>query len=389
MQNFFGYSVGIFINDSSQTPAPNRYSFSISDSIYSAFPALELYYSDTSGLALELDNFTQGVPLNVKFSIDKASGMLDVSFNISCRDNTGATAGTPGLNGTLSVKGIHNSFYGGRTSPNKAFKEMTVSDIVKKLFSGDPKLKVEDTKGKIEAYAFDEPYLFTRDILLPQATNGKIRPFCFFRNLANELHFESINELEGNAPSEKLTFGGDIQNDAYNALNTFLPFNEGLEKTLIHFHVDGKILKKDLSLEKVNKTVAADAEDKIPVVVDTRIHHDRYFHRQFNPKVEYEHLRAAFCASAMRSGFFVDKVLGTLPLHPDLVAGKTVEVAVSILNEKGKAELSETFSDNWLIEQSRHSWDGMRKQGETQLILCRSSMKPRHGSIIMDKGFSD
>jgi hypothetical protein len=340
-------------------------------------------------LFLDLGNFTQGVSLNIKFGVVSLSEILDVEFRSSCRDATDPTAGTPGLNGNLQIKGLHNSYYLNREAPEIAFKEMTVSDAIKKLFPSETKLKVEATKGKIESYAFDEPYLFTREVLLPQATNGKIRPYVFFRNLLDELHFESINLLEDNAPSEKLVFGDIDGEDAYNTLNSFLPYNEGLEKTLVNFNVTGKILKNDLSFEKNNKSIATDAKDKIPVVVDTRIHNSQYFNRQFNPKVEYDQLNNAFYADAMRAGFFVDKVLCTLPFHPNLVTGKTVEIAVSVLDSEEKQELSETFSGKWLIEQSYHSWDGMVKQGQTQLILCRSSMKPRRDSIIMDRAFSD
>lgn len=389
MEDFFGFKIGLFINKSSQTPAPNLYSFLLSDNIYKAFPTLELYYPDNSGLFLELGNFTQGVPLNIKYGVAKLSDMLDVDFRTSCRDDTGPTAGTPGLNGVLKIEGIHNSFYENRKAPNIALKEMLISDAVKKMFPSESKLKVEATKGKIESYAFDDPYQFTRDVLLPQATNGKIRPYCFFRNLLNELHFESIDFLEGNAPSEKLTFASIEGDNSYNTLNSFLPFNEGLEKTLVNFHAEGRVFKNDLSFEEVDKSIATDAKYKIPVVTDTRIHHARYFHRQFNPKVEYAQLNNALWADAMRAGFFVDKALVTLPLHPSLVAGRVIQVAVNVLDQEGKTELSETFSSNWIIEQSRHSWDGTIKQGQTQLILCRSSMRPRRDSIIMDRAFKD
>jgi hypothetical protein len=389
MDEFFGYNIGLFINKSHSTPAPNMVSFSVSDNIYSAFPMLELSYPDNSGLFLENGNFTQGVMLNVQFGITSRTDMLNVDFRSSQRDNSSPTAKIPGLNGNLTIKGIHESFFKNRESPHIALKEITVSDAIKKLFPLEKKLRVEATKGKIESYVFDEPYQFTREILLPQATNGKIRPYCFFRNLSDELHFESIELLENQAPEENLTFGEVDGDNSYNTLNSFLPYNERLDKTLIKFHAEGKILKSDLTFEIKDQSVATDAKDKIPVVVDTRIHHDCYFHRQFNPKVEYDQLNSAFWADAMRSGFFVDKALGVLPLHPNLVAGKVVEVAVSVMDNESGHELSETFSSKWLIEQSFHVWDGIQKQGMTQLVFCRSSMKPKRDSIIMDQAFKD
>jgi hypothetical protein len=195
--------------------------------------------------------------------------------------------------------------------------------------------------------------------------------------------------LENQNPEAKLIFGEAEEDNSYNTLNSFLPYNEGLDKTLINFHAEGKVLRKDLSFEVKDQSVATDAKDMIPVVVDTRIHHDKYFHRQFNPSVEYDQLNNAFWADTMRSGFFVDKAFGTLPLHSNLVAGKVVEVAVPIVNNEGGHELSETFSSKWLIEQSFHVWDSIQKKGMTQLVFCRSSMKPRRDSIIMDLAFKD
>lgn len=390
MDAFAGYAVGLFVNKAQTSLSPNMFSFSVSDNIYSAFPMLDLSCPDNAGILLELGNFTQGVLLNIKFGIAKdTANLLDIDFRSARRDAISPTSGTPGFSGNLQVKGLHDSYFKNRKAPNIALKEITVADAVKKMFSSEIKLKVENTNGKIESYSFDDPYRFTRDVLLPQAANEKVRPYVFFRDLENTLRFQSIDTLERDAPIEKLTFGEIEGENAYNTLNSFLPYNEGLDKTLTDFNVTGKTLKNDLTFEVANKTIAADAKDKIPVVIDTRIHHARYFHRQFNPKVEYGQLNNAFYADAMRAGFFVDKAFCTLPLHPNLTAGKVVEVAVSILDKENKHELSETFSGNWLIEQSIHSWAGPLKQAQTQIILCRSSMKPRRDSIIIDQSFRD
>lgn len=389
MDDFNGYTIGLFINNSTLTPSPNRFSFTILDNIYSAFPKLKLNYPDDSGLALELGNFTQGVPLNIKFGIAGTKGLLDVNFKSSGRDTSSPMTGISGLNGNLEVAGLHEAYFDNRKPPFIALKEMTVSDAIKKIFSSEPNLKVENTKGKIESYANDDPYSFTREILLPQATNGLVRPYVFFRNLENELHFESINLLEQNAPSEKLYFGTVEEDNAYNAINTFLPYNENLDKTLPYFHCMDVVLESDLKIKEIIKSVATDAKNKIPVIVNTKFLKESRYYRQFNPKVDYEHLNIAFAADTMRPGFFVDKALAVISFHPNLVAGKTVDISVSIIDSDGKNELSETFSGKWLIEQSFHSWDGANKRGQTELILCRSSVIPRRDSIIMDRAFSD
>ena len=387
MFDILGFKVGLYINKVTKSIPSDMYSFSISDNIYSAFPTVKITFADISGLYLELNNFNQGVPLNIKYGILAGFNMLDADFRTSCRDTVSPAVNSSGLNGTLEVHGIHDSFFSNRNAPNIALKEITVSSAVRKLFPYELKLFVETTKGNIESYAIDDPYQFTRDILLPQASNGKVRPFCFFRNLANELCFESINKLEEAIPSEILLFAGDVSINPVNMMTSFLPFNEGLEKTLINFHAEGKILKNDFSFSKITKNIATDAKCKIPVMGNTKIHHSPYFHRQFNPKVDYEQLNTAFLSDSMRSGFFVDKAMGMLPFHPNLVAGKTVQIIASLVDGDNKFELSETFSGKWLIEQSTHIWDGSAKKGQTQLILCRSSMMPKFTSKLMTDSF--
>jgi hypothetical protein len=385
---FNGYDIELLVNNISASPSPVLYAISLHDSIYSAFPSLKISYPDPSGLYLEYGTFYQGIPIKVNFGIISNGDMLKSEFRIIDRDVIKNGEAMPGLSGSLKVIALHKSFFENRESPKKAFKEMSISDVVKKLF---PSIKVEATKGKVEVYAFNDPYLTVREILLPQATNGKIRPYCFFRDLKDDLHFESIEMLESNSSMAtlKLRMNEGIDENRYDLMNSFLPFQESLGDMMEKLHAESKILKNDLSFEIEDKSVATDAKYKVPVMADTKIHHDRYFHRQFNPKVEYDLLKPGLYADAMRAGFFIDKAIVNIPFHPKLTAGKVVKTEVSLYDSSYNAILSETFSSSWLIEQSTHLWDGMKKQAGTSLVLCRSSLKPRSDSMLNDKAFKD
>jgi hypothetical protein len=385
---FAGYDIEVLINNASVSPSANSYAMSLHDSIYSTFPSLEIEFSDPSGAFLEYGTFWQGTPIKVNFGIASTGDLLKSEFRVVDRDVIKSGETVPGLSGNLKIASFHKSFFENRESPNKALKEMTVSDAIKKLF---PSVKSDDTKGKIESYAFDDPYLFVREVLLPQATNGKIRPYCFFRNLKGDLYFKSIEELEGGSSEATLELRRiDAQDEnKFDIMNSFLPFQESLDDMMEKLHAESKILKNDLSFEIEDKSVATDAKYKIPVMADTRIHHDRYFHRQFNPKVEYDLIKPGLYADAMRAGFFIDKAVVNIPFHPKLMAGKVVKTEVSIYDASHNAILSETFSSRWLIEQSTHLWDGMKKQAGTSLVLCRSSLKPRSDSMLNDNAFKD
>jgi hypothetical protein len=385
---FAGYDLEVLINNASISPSVNSYSMSLHDSIYSSFPSLEIGFSDPSGAFLEYGTFWQGTPIKINFGIASTGELLKSEFRVIDRDTVKSGETTPGLSGSLKISALHKSFFENRELPKRALKEMTVSDAVKKLF---PSVKAESTKGKIEAYAFDDPYLIVREILLPQATNGKIRPYCFFMDLKGDLHFESIEKLEGDSSEATLELRRIEAQDEnmFDIMNSFLPFQESLSDMMEKLHAESKILKNDLSFVIEDKSVATDAKYKIPVMADTRIHHDRYFHRQFNPKVEYDLINPGLYADAMRAGFFIDKAVVNIPFHPKLMAGKVVKTEVSIYDASHNAVLSETFSNSWLIEQSTHLWDGVKKQAGTSLVLCRSSLKPRSDSMLNDNAFKD
>jgi hypothetical protein len=383
---FAGYNLEVLINNAPVSPSAHSYAMSLHDSIYSPFSVLELAFSDPSGAYLEYGTFWQGTPIKINFGIAGMKDLLAPEFRVVDRDVIKSGETVPGLSGNLKVTALHKSFFDNRKSPNIALKEMTVSDAVKKLL---PAVKVENTKGKVEAYAFDDPYTIIKEILLPQATNGKLHPYCFFMDLLGDLHFKSTGVLEEGSPVETLELRRiDAQDEnIYNVINSFLPFQENVQDVFGKLYLENKVLKDDLSFATDKVSISKDAKFKIPIMVDTWKQNSPYFHRQFNPKVEYDAIQTGLQADALRSGFFIDKVLVNIPFHPNLVAGKVVKTEISMYDASYNPVLSETFSSNWLIEQSTHLWDGKKKQAGTTLVLCRSSLKPRSDSLLNDKAF--
>jgi hypothetical protein len=62
-----------------------------------------------------------------------------------------------------------------------------------------------------------------------------------------------------------------------------------------------------------------------------------------------------------------DRVLVTIPLYVELCAGKMV----SLDTVYGGNIASDSYSGNYLIEQSDHIWNGENQSGFTQLVLTR------------------
>lgn len=346
MESYQGYLVGVFINGSDDTMSPSSFSFMLADSIHASFPTLRLSFSDPTGLFLEMGSFTAGVPLNVKFGIDKIDGLLDVDFISARRDAVRIIEGSSALGAIIDLRGIHKSFLQNRDAPNIALKGMTAADAVRRLFLKET-ISLDDTDGMIETYAFSEPYSVVRNILLPQATDGSHRPFVFWRGLDGVLNFKGMATLENQSPAAKLFFGGAEEDDIYDTLLSFLPFSEGLNDTLQSFSVEWRALCADLTAISGTGTAADGASVAVPFVSKSAMFNMQNLTRQFNPDVNYKDLTEALKADAMRAGYFIDKALCSLPFHPLLIAGKTVQIEVSMEGSGGKAELSQMFSGNF------------------------------------------
>lgn len=390
MDSYRGFFVGAFPSTSEETFSPSSFSFETSDSIYSVFPTLKFKILDQTGFLMESTCFTQGVPLNIKLGTS-TDNLINVKFRSVRRDITGGLDTISGLNGVIDTEYLYDAYFRNRKSPNVALKQMSASDAVKKLFQDEKNIDIEDTQGNIEVYAVSDPYSFTVSKLIKLATNGSLSPYVFFWDLQNKLHFQSLSYLEEQSPTVDLSTenvsDGD-KKDASNIIQSFLPFNENLDRMLPFFTVDGVALNNKLNVDIIKENIGNTIKKTIPVGVKTEITNNCYFGRQFNPKVDYSSLNTAFCADAIKQGLMLDKALCTLPLNTELVAGKTVSIDASLFDDEKKAIKSQLFSGKYLIEQSHHIWNGYDKTAFTQLVLCRSSVNAPSGSSLINEAFN-
>lgn len=381
------FMANVSIEESSEYLSRKEIGFSIHDSIFSPFPDLELVYPDLSGLALEYGSFMQGI--KIKTVLGTAEKMLETNWCSAGRDTIKEAGSAPRLSGVLKVYALHESYFSNRENPKKSFIEQTVSDCVSDLFSGEKDLDIEATKGKICTYAFHDPYEVVKDILIPAATNGKISPYLFFRDLSGTLHFCSLEKLlTGSAvASFELKANLSEQDDESHVVTGFLPFNERAGQVYPFMRTTGKYFTADQEFTQEEKSIATEISDKIPFLSENKVDHYVYFGRQFNPKVEYNNINTGLFASSMK--FILDKALCTVPYCADCVAGKVVELKINALNSEGNEQLSEFYSGNWLIEQSYHCWNGENSRPFTKLVLCRQEVKPVKDSILETRAFKD
>lgn len=381
------FKVSVSIEESSEFLSRKEIGFSIHDSIFSPFPDFELVYPDLSGLALEYGSFMEGIKLKTVFGI--SDKLLETNWCSVGRDSIKEAGSAPRLSGVLKVYALHESYFKNRENPKLSFIEKPISDCVSELFSDESELDVEATKGNISTYAFEDPYAVTKDLLLSAANNGKVNPYVFFRDLTGVLHFCSVSKLETSSAVASFELKANLseQDDESAIITGFLPFNERGNSVYPYMRTSGKVFNADQEFVVEDKSVAADAVDKIPLLSENKMCHNVYFGRQFNPAVEYEKLNVGLYSSSMK--FVLDKALCIVPFNADCVAGKVVELKVNCLNAEGEEQLSEFYSGNWLIEQSYHNWNGESSRPSTRLVLCRTSVKPVKDSILETRAFKD
>lgn len=381
------FTVKVQIEDGSESLPRKELGFTLHDSIFNPFPDLNLIFPDVSGLALEYGSFMQGIKIKtIMGTLDK---LLETRWRSVDRNTVKESGSAPRLAGILQISGIHESYFNSRENPKLSFINKTVSACFKELFPNEKKLDIEETKGNINTYAFEDPYAVVKDILLPSASNGKISPYVFFRDLEGTLHFCSLDKLLEQSEVAKMELKANFteRDDETSVVTGFLPFNEKGVKVYPFMHTTGKILKADQTFKIESKSIATDAKNKIPFIADKRIDHDVYFGRQFNPAVEYDKLNTGFFSSSMK--FILDKALCIIPFNYKCIAGKTIKIEVNRISEDGNEQLSEYYSGTWLIEQSYHCWNGETKRPFTRLVLCRRSIKPIKNSILETKAFKD
>lgn len=381
------FIVRLSIEDSTDFFPEREVSFILHDSIFNMFPSIEVIYADTTGLALEWGTFIQGVKLSV--SLGEQENYLESIFRSLNREVIKSAGSAPLLSGVIRVCGLHKSYFDDRSNPKKSFFKKTVSDCVKDLFSSEEEPDIEDTKGKINTYAYEDPYSFTKEVLLKAAYSGKIDPYVFFRDLKEQLHFCSLDHLMEQSSVATLELKSVLseQDDERLIISGFLPFNEDGQKVYPFMRTEGKFLNSDLVFKQEENSVAKDAQDTIPFISENKIGHAVYFGREFNPCVDYGDLNKGFASSSMK--FILDKAICIVPFNADYVAGKILELKVSIINTEGSEELSQFYSGVWLIEQSFHSWSGEEQKAMSKLVLCRKSVKPIKDSALGSKAFKN
>ena len=373
------YEVNIDINNDSLIDDSLELSFSISDSIHRLFPTMKLSFNDFSGLFQEFLLNTEGVPLSITYGI-KDGELLKCNFVVQqdqLEDNQ-----SPGvLNGPLEVDYIHE-YHDKQEIRSKAYDDR-ISAIVREFASkySFSAININDTGNKgiwYQPLLSDAEYM--EKILLPNAfsKNADNSPFFLFIDTNNEFNFKNYKSMASAKPIN-ITFYPEIQNSAKqtNAISIGR-FRLGSQVTYKNRYRSVLDLTNDAGeLEEDSDYIYSYPElqsGKVPIVSENSYITDYIFLGFTKTEPGDVETFQAPKINSMKNSLFLDKVIVTTYLNAGLRAGKTISLDIPTRKSDSGEDISLLYRGDYLIEESKHVWDGKKKAGYSKFIASRRAI---------------
>lgn len=362
-----GYTVDIAINGAYPTEFDMReLTFSMRDSIHSLYSKGSLKFNDVTGYLLESRMFTDGIPIELTLGFNEVVAVNKYLFH---RMEVTSTGNPHQLGGEIEVSAIHES-YRQQDRKSRAY-DAKPSQIMEGLLDYvffDK--EIEGTKvltiNKLYCPRMNQEE-FVQNILLPTSLSLSKNPspyYCFI-DCQDVLHYESLLGMMSKSPVTQLYLTPRTNiGDYYQKILSFSPFSsdvvklrDSLDFSLEYLSDDGNfgLQSKDVSVSDIDSPLPIyDLKvGKVPVLDDIA--------------ESFDDLVFASAVSKQRYALLQDRVLVTIPLYVELCAGKMV----SLDTVYGGNIASDSYSGNYLIEQSDHIWNGENQSGFTQLVLTR------------------
>lgn len=376
------YDIDIYYNNTSLEISPLETYFSMHDSIHSFFNEANLQLNDPYGILNEHLVSMEGNIFGIYFGVPSVSfepiKNNFVIYNSEIPENQSIGI----MNGKLNINLLHE-YYNLQEVRSEYYNSM-ISTIVSQVVS-DYSFKstnIKQTNGSTVWYQLDcNQKDFITKTLLPNAYSNTANntPFFAFIDNGNIFNFISYDEMMSKNPIANLTYT-PINKDgmSINSIYDIKPFSTGSLKTkqlrnrkvIYRSTVTGEFSTQYDTIKNYPKQLGINTS--VPIVSKNNLITDiNYQHFQYTEKGEKESVIGRLVDSE-RDGFFLERLIVTLPFNPLLKSGLTVNMEISILNELKTPEYSLYYSDKYLIEDCKHSWTGGTiKKGMTQLIVSR------------------
>lgn len=369
------YEFSLAIDGKSVVDDSMEYSFSISDSIHEIYPRMAFSFNDLSGLLQEFLLTTEGLPVQVTFGI-KDAGKIECRFVI--QDDDLENSQTPGImNGELRINLVHE--YHNKQSVKSTAYNDRISSIVRTLINrySFNSININDTGNKSYWYQpMTSDVDFMKQILLPYAysKNADNTPFFMFIDSNNEFNFRNFTSLFKTDPVA-ISYYPEIQRSTKqtNAL-TIGRFRTGSSVTypirrraLIWLDREtGELHEEDDHIYSYPSN-----SEQIPIVGDNSLVTGYLFLGQTKTNASEKEIFNAPKFETMKDSLFLDRLMIGTYLNTDLRAGKTITLDLPTRKTDTGDDLSLLFRGKYLIEDSKHVWNGKSKSGYTKILVSR------------------
>ncbi len=374
------YSLSVEINGSKTFIGPSDFNISLKDSIHSIYPKVFLEINDTSGIFLESKIMMSGIPF--KFVIGYNQKEIKMPFVVNSYE-VSSTEGLQRMNGTINIELIHQ-LISKIPIESKAYSN-TPSEIINSIVNSYKpiikKTSIENCES-VQDNAYYNPSMpfeeFVDKILLPNSKskqNSNDPYFCFI-DASNKFNYRTYSDIVSNKTGITLFLSSENNNrKENNKILSFQPFSIKLEKEI------SNLFFKRIYIDEENAETIKETEVSI---LDS--YKSNYPFYDVEKRKSYEFFKIendiGFKKDSARwntkkiLSLFPEKALVTTLLNTELISGTTINLDITY--EAGHS--SDTFSGEYVIEDSQHSWNKESKLGYTNLILGKVKSKLPAGS---------
>ena len=388
MANFLGYNIDIQVQDADFDIFPTEVVIELEDNIHSFYNTARLGVNDPTGILREYGLFTRGAPVSIAISredIEQNDFNSYVVQQVKLED-----IATPGIiSGDLHVSLIH-SFRAQQQIASAAF-EGELSAFVEQLIA-----EADFRETSIESTAFQR--IWYRPLWTPEHTIRKLLPEAFsldasltsffaFVDSANVFHFESFETLWGTTETMELVYQPETPettssktiSEIYPVEPNFGNLQEGILFRSFSFAKEGTAVEEE-DFALADSGSAAGSSPFVSTTSDPTLY-------DFEWTKDAEEKRKARAAQALLPALFAERYIVRLPLNAQLTSGKTITLSTLHLSENGR-EFSPVTSGKFLVESSKHRWNGPEKTGETTLLLTRPRVSYPSNYLVGEKVYN-
>jgi len=376
------YKIKFSIEDFDMNFSLKSLQFNITDSIKNPYPSLSFSLDDSIGVLQNIHAFTQNFKVKIYFGYkDETMEGIENSFIISDRslqpNNFENMGGRPNINCIHSLISEENKI-------SKSYKNR-ISNIVRSLVrdKGFNSININDT-GNYNVYY--QPMMgdmeFIQKVLLPNAysTNSNKSPFFCFIDSGNNFNFRNYFSMIKTSPVDTLTLS-DSNNKEINNQKVFsiisnttnINYTRPLYNTSLFYQNNSGEYEEDNNYidsypRQTNKRypVKNDVKDNI---TNYRIVGDL---KDTDANLRENNL--AKVINKNKNSLFLERFTISTLYNPKLKAGKTVTLKIPSVDSKGNKNLSNYYTDTYLIEQSSQIWNGLNLKATTQCIVSRKTI---------------